>query len=277
MTPNRPRSLILTFYGAFARRLDGWIAVSHLVTLMAEVGLDDQAVRSSISRLKRRGWLVPSQRDGQVGYALSDIARSALADGDERIYEAQQPADLADGWALVVFSVPESERAKRHLLRSRLTWLGFGSDAPGVWIGPRRLLPAARTMLEEMRLVSYVDLYEASYAGFDDARRLVDRCWDLAGLRTRYAEFVATQRPVLTRWRRAADDRTAFVDYLTALDQWRGLPFLDPGLPAELLPAGWEGHTAAELFHALLTRLEEPAFRHVAATRSESMLVATRP
>ncbi len=263
----RPRSMILTFYGAFVRRLDGWVAVADLIELMGEVGLDAQAVRSATSRLKRRGWLVPSRRGTVAGYALSDAARAALAVGDERIYKAQQPAELADGWALVVFSVPESERSKRHLLRSRLTWLGFGSDAPGVWIGPGRLMPAARTMLTDHGLERYVDLYEAAYTGFDDCRRLVERCWDLAELRRLYAAFLARWDPVLAALTGAdPDERSAFTDYLAALDQWRGLPFLDPGLPSDLLPPGWEGHAASALFHTLVQRLEPAAFRHVEQT-----------
>ena len=40
----------------------------------------------------------------------------------------------------------------------------------------------------------------------------------------------------------------AFADYVRVLTAWRRLPFLDPGLPPELLPADWHGTRAAELF-----------------------------
>jgi phenylacetic acid degradation operon negative regulatory protein len=43
-----PRSLLMTFFGAFLRRLGGWIAVADLIALMAELGLDAQSVRSSV-------------------------------------------------------------------------------------------------------------------------------------------------------------------------------------------------------------------------------------
>ena len=45
-----PRSLLMTFFGAFLRRLGGWIAVADLVALMGDLGLDEQAVRSAVSR-----------------------------------------------------------------------------------------------------------------------------------------------------------------------------------------------------------------------------------
>ena len=87
-------------------------------------------MRSSVSRLKRRGLLVPDRTGGRRGRirAVAD-ARQLLDDGDRRIYARR--AALPDGWLLAVFSVPEAERHKRHLLRSRLARLGFGTAAPG--------------------------------------------------------------------------------------------------------------------------------------------------
>src|SRR4051794_38048648 len=57
-----PRSLLMTFFGAFLRRLGGWIAVADLVALMGDLELDEQAVRSAVSRLKRRGVIAPERR-----------------------------------------------------------------------------------------------------------------------------------------------------------------------------------------------------------------------
>ena len=48
-----------------------------------------------------------------------------------------------------------------------------------------------------------------------------------------------------------ADPGQAFADYVRVLTAWRRLPFLDPGLPPELLPADWHGARAAELFGQL--------------------------
>jgi phenylacetic acid degradation operon negative regulatory protein len=37
-------------------------------------------------------------------------------------------------------------------------------------------------------------------------------------------------------------------DQIHLVHAWRRFPFLDPQLPAELLPGGWAGAKAAELF-----------------------------
>lgn len=128
-----PRSLIVTFYGAYGRSVPGPVPVSELIRLLAALGVDAPSVRSSVSRLKRRGLLLPARTAaGAAGYELSGDARQLLEDGDRRIYATAPEQD--EGWVLAVFSVPESERQKRHVLRSRLAGLGFGTAAPGVWI-----------------------------------------------------------------------------------------------------------------------------------------------
>src|SRR5689334_6651308 len=53
----QPRALIVTVYGLYAREAGGWLSVASLIRLMAELGSDEPAVRSSISRLKQRGVL----------------------------------------------------------------------------------------------------------------------------------------------------------------------------------------------------------------------------
>ncbi len=265
----RSRSLIFNVYGAFVRELGSWIAIAHLVRLMAALGVDEQAVRSSVSRFTRKGLLVREVRGGQVGYRLSDHALEILAEGDLRIYDRLEPARLEDGWALATFSIPEEVRGERHQLRTRLTWLGYGNLGAGLWIAPRRMLDRTLEMVDDLKLTDYVDVFEAHYAAFDDLASLVARCWNLDDLRNAYRAFIDTFGPVRRTWQRQAPDDApadAFADYVATLHEWRKLPYLDPGLPAELLPDDWEGTTAAELFADLRAMLESAARTHVDTT-----------
>ena len=265
----RSRSLIFDVYGAFVRELGNWIAIAHLVRLMGALDVDEQAVRSSVSRFTRKGLLVREVRDGQVGYRLSDHALEILAEGDLRIYDRLEPARLEDGWALATFSIPEEVRGERHQLRTRLTWLGYGNLGAGLWIAPRRMLDRTLEMVDDLSLTDFVDVFEAHYAAFDDLESLVARCWDLDELRQAYRTFLDTFQPVRTDWDTRAPEEAppdAFGDYVATLHEWRKLPYLDPGLPAELLPDDWEGASAADLFAELRTRLEPAAREHVTAT-----------
>lgn len=262
----QPKARILELYGAFGRRVGGWVAVADLITLLAEFGIEETAIRSACSRMKARGMLVPERRGGVAGYCLSDAARTILADGDARIYHGtDQPDD--DGWVLCVFSVPEQDRSDRYLIRSRLSWLGFGQASPGVFMAPRALADEARRMLDRLDLARWVTLWEADYVGDGDLAALVAEAWDLDALRAVHCEYLEAHGPVLARWRdrtgRDADPaRHAFHDYLESLSHWRRLPYLDPGLPGDLLPEDWPAADARRLFNDLVEALQERAFDH---------------
>jgi phenylacetic acid degradation operon negative regulatory protein len=271
----QPRHLIVTVYGLYSRTQGGWMSVASLVSLLADLGVDEPAVRSSISRLKRREILHASRRDGAAGYELSRSAEAILAEGDHRIFRRER-ARLADGWLLAVFSVPESQRQRRHVLRSQLARLGFGTAAPGVWIAPAYLHEATADMLARLGLSGYADLFRADHlaardlAGGDLARK-VRQWWDLDRTERLARDFVTAYEPVLRGWARrqaAANPRAAFADYVRVLTDWRRLPYLDPGLPAELLPSGWAGARAAEAFFTLQSRLAGAAREHAARAQS---------
>ncbi|WP_406279939.1 PaaX family transcriptional regulator C-terminal domain-containing protein [Embleya sp. NBC_00896] len=262
-SPARPSSLINTVYGAFVRGLGGWISIADLIVLMAELGVDAPAVRSAISRLKKRGTLTQERRDG-TGYRLSPPMEPIFDEGDRRIFGNLEPARLQDGWVIAIFSVPESERAHRHQLRSRLTWLGFGNVSPGVWIAPARLLEDARQTLIRVELADYVHLFtgDAAFAHLGDA---VGSWWDFDAIEEQYALFTDRYGPIAAEFGRrpVIDTVDAFRTYVPMLTQWRRLPYLDPGLPAELLPADWNAVEARKVFLDLHGLLVEPAKRHV--------------
>ena len=264
--PLPPRALIVTALGLYVREFGGWISVSVLIRLMAAAGVDDQAVRSSLSRLKRRGIVEAERRGGIAGYALSDYARQVLEVGDRRIFARPEP-DSRD-WVGVVFSVPESERQKRHALRARLAWLGFGTVSSGVWIAPGHLADDAREVLVTNGLDLYVDLFRAEYVAFGDPAEKVAQWWDLDALGQLYTDFLDAHEPAREKWSarpEALAGPEAFADYIRALTAWRRLPYLDPGLPTDLLPPSWSGTRAAETFFALHHLLAEPAHDFVTA------------
>jgi phenylacetic acid degradation operon negative regulatory protein len=264
----QPRALIVTIYGLYAREAGGWLSVASLIRLMAELGVDEPAVRSSISRLKQRSVLEPHRSAGAAGYALSGLGRDILAEGDQRIFDRPR-ARLGDGWVLAVFSVPERERRRRHELRSRLTWLGFGTVSAGVWIAPVHLAAETAEVLDRSGLSGYVNLFRADYLAFGEIARQVAQWWDLDRLQSLYRSFLDLAGPVLAR-RDEATPGGAFADYVRALTAWRRLPFFDPGLPAEVLPAGWNGLRADQAFAALRERLAQPARAHVLAVTGVS-------
>jgi phenylacetic acid degradation operon negative regulatory protein len=70
------------------------------------------------------------------------------------------------------------------------------------------------------------------------------QAWELDAVAARYDDFIAK----FDGLQPAAGDETLVAQALL-VHEWRRFPFLDPGLPRELLPARWSGITAARLFH----------------------------
>ena len=190
-----------------------------------------------------------------------------LEEGDRRILTAREPASVAEGWVLLIFSVPESQRARRHQLRKELGWLGFGTIASGAWIAPRRLRPELESTLARAELLDYTQRFDVAYGGVEASRQLVQQCWDVPGLGRMYRQFVARWEPVLECWgaNGGANEspRVAFQNYIHLIGDWRRLPFLDPSLPTELLPDNWKGDTARSIYFDLIGRFDSPALHYV--------------
>jgi phenylacetic acid degradation operon negative regulatory protein len=231
----------MTFFGAFLRRLGGWIAVADLIALMADVGLDEQAVRSAVSRLKRRGVISSERRGGAAGYRLTEHGEAVLRAGDARIFGRRV---APSGWVLVVFSVPEAQRALRHRLRSGLAGLGLGTVAPAVWIAPAHLREEVERLVAELG-VERVELFDATPLGGDPAR-----WWDLEALAGEYGRY-------LEEWSEVRGG--GFAEHIRHLDAWRRIPFHDPGLPLPVADRAWA------VFGALDARLGDAAWDEVVA------------
>lgn len=272
----QPGALLITLYGLYARDFGGWLPVAATVSLLGQLGVDEPAVRSSLSRLKRRGVLNASRSSDVAGYMLSDDARISFGRGDLWIFDRPRTR-LSDGWVLIAFRIPQEERAKRHRLRSTLALRGFGIVAPGLWVAPANLYEVVVPLLEDLDLLRYVTFFRADHWGSSTLSELVQSWWDLDAIKEMYLGFIERHDGLRCALRSSdkIDEARAFADYAHLVDEWRRLPYLDPGLPAELLPEDWPGVWARELFSTIRAQLEEAARRHVHRTIDTTMGRAT--
>ena len=167
----------------------------------------------------------------------------------------------------MLFSIPESERPKRYLIRSRLARLGFAAGPAASWIAPASLLDEARTMLKRSGLDSYVSFFEGDFRPDGDEPHVASGAWDLGVINKLYGEYLATQQPISERWITApGSDRDAFVAHMNNISAWRPLPYADPGLPRSVTPEGWLAEEAREVFTKLHRQLRPGAHRFYLAT-----------
>ncbi len=126
----RHHQLIVSLFGLYARRHGGALQVAAIISLMRDIGVESAGTRSSISRLKKRGIIDSVQVNNRNGYALAPSVIETFIEGDERIFHPRR-ANKQDQWLLATFTVPESQRNIRHMIRSSLVRMGFGSVTPG--------------------------------------------------------------------------------------------------------------------------------------------------
>lgn len=254
------RSMLFDLYGDYVELRGGEAWLGTLVRLGRELGVNEQAVRSAAARMVREGWLRARRAGRRVYYSLTERGRRLIAEGRERIF--RRPDETWDGcWYLLLLSIPEQQREVRDRMRKELAWLGFGSVGNGVYLTPRDPRGQLGELAERYRLAERLQLYRAESLWPDDPRALVARAWNLEAADRGYAAFLERYGPLLEQDRRRLeqgelDDAHCFATRFRLIHEFRRFPFLDPGLPRPLLPEGWRGLAAQELFHqyhALLT------------------------
>ncbi len=230
--------------------------MAALVRLLAPLGITAPAVRTAVSRMARQGWLEALRLPEGAGYELTPRAARRLDEAAERIYHHGDRA--WDGcWHVVVIGRVR-ERARRERLRAALGYLGYASIDETTWVSPRpsRELEA---LLETERVRA--ERFLASYDG--DPRGLAARAWDLDGLAHAYQRWLAVAADLAATVGPGTPDEVIFAARSRLVHEWRKFLFRDPGLPAELLPATWAGHQAAEVFDTESARLLPAASRFV--------------
>lgn len=266
-------SLVLSIVGLYLRRVGGWISTADLVALAAEAGVSGPLARTSIARLKKRGILAPKAADRSAGYCLPAAAEDILSRGDRRIFSVRHMS--ADSkWCVISFSIPESKRAVRGQLRRQLTWIGAGLLSSGLWIVPDFLRDEVEEILVGLDARQYAVLLRTEQPIVDGPiKDAIATWWDLERLACLHEEFAATCRQILAQ--PADDDAAAFRGYVTGIDSWRAIPYLDPGLDYDLLPADWPGRETETLFTELSTRLADASWAFVAATVTSAEATAS--
>ncbi|WP_306364047.1 PaaX family transcriptional regulator C-terminal domain-containing protein [Nocardia sp. CC227C] len=286
--PGSVTSLARTVLGAYVRELGGWIAIADFGGLLAALGVPEQSARTAVARLKGKGVLDAETRGGRSGYRLTSAAEAMYARGDARIFGFRRMGD-DDPWQLICFGIPESARAARHQLRRRLSAIGCGTVAPGLWICPHYLADEAAAIVTALGLDEYVTTFRATDTTVPTTpRAAAARWWDLDDLARRHRAFLARHGGSFAEAAgdvagdvaddadavderaaggaagdRGGDDEWAFRIFVPLLDEWRTIPYLDPGLPERMLPPDWPGPASVRLFAAVRDRCLGPSLRWV--------------
>jgi phenylacetic acid degradation operon negative regulatory protein len=239
------KALLLTVLGELVLPHGGEAWTRSLIDVLGLVGVEEKNARQALARTADQGFVVPHRIGRRVRWALTAEGNELLSDGTNRIYEFSAGASAWDGrWVVVLCPVPEDQRAKRHQLRRRLEFAGFGFLSAGVAVSAHaERIPLATAALKDLGLHASAVVMLAQGVELPTDGELLHRAWDLDGLAEQYRSFITdAERRAPT----AADECAGALVLL--VHEWRRFPFVDPEIPDELLPSHWPGHAAKALF-----------------------------
>ncbi len=245
---------MLSFFGIHLLGRPLAVSSGSVIAVLEEVGVSEEAVRTTLNRMVKRGLLERHRQGRKTYFGLTPHAAQVLTDGRDRVWRTGAVNRGWDGqWTMVGFSLPEAWRSERHDLRSRLIWAGFGPLQNGLWVAPAPV--DVREAVAGLGLEAYLRVFRATVTAPTEVREVLEQAFDIAAIGARYRSF-------LERW-----DRTSPVpgfpgelaSQLLLHTDWLGLVRQDPHLPAEHLPADWPAARAESVFRGLARRWERPA------------------
>jgi phenylacetic acid degradation operon negative regulatory protein len=237
------RAYLLFVLGEYVLGEDGRTWTQTIVDALGLVGFEEKAARQALTRSAAAGWLTPERAGRRVRWRVTPAGHELLLAARDRLFAAGPDRDWDGDWLVVLTSVPENLRRLRHRLRTSLSWAGFGSLGPGVWISPHPSHAGeARQVLAALGDQVRGTLLHARLDDPTERHRLVAQAWDVAELDAQYQEFIDRFDPV-----RPGTPAEALAQLLHLGYHWRRLLLGDPGLPPTLLPADWSGERARQL------------------------------
>lgn len=257
----RAGSLIITVFGDAILPRGGTVWIGSLIHVLADFGINERLVRTSVFRLTRDSWLEVDQVGRRSYYSLSLTGAERFDVATVRIYGDPRQTWAGD-WCLVLLA--DMDAAEKEIARKELGWLGFGAISSNLLAHPMPDIAELEAVLNRAGIDRQLVVMQGRTLDQkqDDAMRaLVHKSWNLDEINQRYAEFVEQFRPVLSAVQksRQPDNHLAFQIRTLLIHEYRSILLRDPLLPAEMLSAEWNGTAAYQLCRSLYRLVYRPA------------------
>jgi len=246
----RSGSLITTVFGDAIAPRGGTVWLGSLIKVMAEFGVSERLVRTSVFRLVKDGWLQSDQIGRRSYYSLTEHGRERFEQATHRIYGT--PASRWDGeWCLLLLS--SLDTGTKDLVRKECGWLGFGPMSANVLAHPSPDLADLDISIRRLGVADSLVVMRGRTIRSEAAmRELTRNCWRLDDIDARYRAFVGRFRPLIktlsARGKTSQiSEKSAFIVRTLLIQEYRKVLLRDPWLPAELLPESWHGAAAYQL------------------------------
>jgi phenylacetic acid degradation operon negative regulatory protein len=256
----RPQSLVLDLFGEYLRYAGAEVSSTHLTRLLSDFEVMPSTVRLTMAELVSDRWFTCRESGDETFYELSSEMLGLLEEGRSRIF-AEPAREWLQEWTMVTYQASTDDQRDRGKLRKGLAWHGFGQMTESTWIAPGDRRDEVAALVSDSSGIE-IDVLVRPSLGIEHDRSLTEKCWDLATLARDYETFNTDHRQLLARagtmrGSEALRTRTMLIS------QFRHFPFRDPQLPTALLPKGWPGAEAYDVFRKAHAALGPAARSHV--------------
>lgn len=243
----RSGSLITTVFGDAIAPRGGTVWLGSLIKVMADFGVSERLVRTSVFRLAKDGWLQSDQIGRRSYYSLTDQGRERFEQATHRIY-AMPLSDWDGEWCLLLLS--SLATASKDIVRKECGWLGFGPMSANVLAHPSPNLGDLDITIKRLGVSDKLVVMRGRTIRNEAAMRALTRsCWSLDEIDARYRAFVQRFRPLMKELSHGSQltENSSFMVRILLIQEYRKVLLRDPWLPAALLPANWHGTAAYQL------------------------------
>jgi phenylacetic acid degradation operon negative regulatory protein len=257
-------SIYADYLGIFYRSSEKEIGIGSIIKLLSNFSISEPSVRITVSRMCKEGLLKSRRKGLKSYYSLTDYGLRLVSKSANRLFQIKG-SGWNGTWSIVVYSIPEKRRPARDKLRAMLKFYGYVPLSDSAWISPTDSFSEIEDFVNELKINDYVQIYDAQHRGFTDPKKLIERSWDLKKINAQYEKFIKMFRPILDDYRNRIqngnlpESSKCFVDTSHLVRKYRDLPFMDPGLPVEIIGKDWLRSRADTLFRELHSLLFERA------------------
>lgn len=255
----RSGSLITTVFGDAIAPRGGTVWLGSLIEVMADFGVSERLVRTSVFRLAKDGWLQSDQIGRRSYYRLTDQGRERFEQATHRIYGT--PLSDWDGeWCLLLLSSLDTE--SKDSVRKECGWLGFGPMSANVLAHPSPDLAELDVTIKRLGVHDKLVVMRGRTIRSEAAMRALTRsCWRLDDIDASYRAFVHGFRPLMKALSGGSEltEKSSFLVRTLLIQEYRKVLLRDPWLPAALLPAHWHGTAAYQLCRNVYRRVHAAA------------------
>ncbi len=203
-----------------------------------------------LSRAVKAGLVQNVREENKVYYEIKEAGLSRIEEWKDIKHNFWKKISLKKSgwnnyWCLVNAQIPASME-KRKILINLLKKLGFGQLSRDCFIHPFDLSRELESRIEDLNLEQYVNVFLAKICPYQNNTKLLNKLWDIEGLKKKYQEFSVKHSAALNAWDTAEDEKLITFCH-SFIHDFTEIMKVDPVLPSEFLGANWEGESVLRL------------------------------